>query len=987
MFRPFFLRCQRPAARRPIRLKIETLEERAVPATFNVNSLADIFNPGAGIVTLRSAIQAANTTSGPNTINLTLPGTYKLTLLGTTQEHDNVAGELAYTGLSDLTIVNTSGGTAIVDGGGVNRVFDLNPQLSQAFRTVTFQNFTITNGAAAPLDQADGSGGGIRAQLYVDVVLTGMVLQNNSATADGGGIAMENTSVSVGRQLMINSSLINGNHAGDSGGGIEVDGFGVIQIGAGTIITNNTAVNQGGGIWLGAIGDGVSAVTITNPGSGYTTAPTVTFSGPGIGESAGGTATIAAGSVTGVTIFAPGYGYAAAPTVTFSAPPSGTTATATVQLGCNNSAALDIAATTIANNRAITGLGGGIGNDGNGQIIINNSLIENNSAGGTGGGLGDAANTGMLEINNSTFINNLATMNGGGIQEGAITNINDTIFQGNISQGPATGPEQSAGGGLFFNGSHINMSDCVFRQNAAINGGGMVDDAARSTLLRCTFDSNHTLATSGGIGGNGGAIFSFSAGSLTILGCLFLDNTATNGSNSTGAAISQLSGTLVIQNSQFSANVCAGFGGAVSFSGTYITILTSTSNLNQAFIEGGAVMDSGTGPFAGTQMSEFANDSFFANSTIQLGGAIDVEQDLLLVNDTINKNATTTDGGGVSDAVNVHLNIENTIIALNSAGGIGPNVACENGGTVTDLGGNLVSNTSGSTGFSAGTLGSNPMIGRLENNGGALAGAFSDAEIVQTEALLPSSPAIGTGVFNNAPTTDERGFPRTAGGRVNPSIGAYEPQYASSATANQIYVENLYEVLLNRTGVRDPGAASWVAALNAGTPPPAIVAAFQTSTEYLANRVQLLFQRFLHRTADGSEQGAYINLLQHGVTFQQVIQGLAGSAEYFQLHGGTMEAFVICLYEDILNRGPAPTEVNTWLGMLGSLSRPAAVAGFVGSAEYVGDVVEDGYVNYLGRTADPAGLSNFESYLHTGGTYQILIANLFGSGEAFGSRT
>jgi hypothetical protein len=68
---------------RRVRLSLETLEDRCVPAVFNVNSLADLLNPGPGIVTLRSAIQKADTTPGGNTINLTVPGTYQITLRGT----------------------------------------------------------------------------------------------------------------------------------------------------------------------------------------------------------------------------------------------------------------------------------------------------------------------------------------------------------------------------------------------------------------------------------------------------------------------------------------------------------------------------------------------------------------------------------------------------------------------------------------------------------------------------------------------------------------------------------------------------------------------------------------------------------------------------------------------------------------------------------------------------------------------------------------
>src|SRR6266404_6321771 len=87
---------QRPASRgRSARPGLEHLEDRLVPAVFNVNSLADILNPAAGVVTLRSAIEAANATPGGNTINLTVPGTYQITLAATAGEVDNAAGEFA----------------------------------------------------------------------------------------------------------------------------------------------------------------------------------------------------------------------------------------------------------------------------------------------------------------------------------------------------------------------------------------------------------------------------------------------------------------------------------------------------------------------------------------------------------------------------------------------------------------------------------------------------------------------------------------------------------------------------------------------------------------------------------------------------------------------------------------------------------------------------------------------------------------------------
>lgn len=76
----------------------------------------------------------------------------------------------------------------------------------------------------------------------------------------------------------------------------------------------------------------VGSVIVTSGGTGYTSAPIVTFAGGGGGTGAAGTAVIANGSVVSVTITDPGEGYTAAPSVTFAAPTSGTAAAGTVNL-------------------------------------------------------------------------------------------------------------------------------------------------------------------------------------------------------------------------------------------------------------------------------------------------------------------------------------------------------------------------------------------------------------------------------------------------------------------------------------------------------------------------------------------------------------------------------------------------------------------------------------------------------------------------------
>jgi len=62
----------------------------------------------------------------------------------------------------------------------------------------------------------------------------------------------------------------------------------------------------------------VQSITITNAGSGYTTAPTLTFSGGGAITQAQGTCTIVNGSIATVTVTSPGYGYTSVPTITLS---------------------------------------------------------------------------------------------------------------------------------------------------------------------------------------------------------------------------------------------------------------------------------------------------------------------------------------------------------------------------------------------------------------------------------------------------------------------------------------------------------------------------------------------------------------------------------------------------------------------------------------------------------------------------------------------
>ena len=96
-------------------------------------------------------------------------------------------------------------------------------------------------------------------------------------------------------------------------------------------ITTTTRPYEGQVVYFGELYQSVNTITVTNGGSGYTTAPTVTIAAPAgpSGITATAFASILNGSVTEITLITSGSQYTGTPSITISAPGSGTTATAT----------------------------------------------------------------------------------------------------------------------------------------------------------------------------------------------------------------------------------------------------------------------------------------------------------------------------------------------------------------------------------------------------------------------------------------------------------------------------------------------------------------------------------------------------------------------------------------------------------------------------------------------------------------------------------
>lgn len=550
--------------RRRSRPSVELLEDRLVPAVFNVNSLADVLHPTAGVVTLRSAIQAANTDGATtNIINLTVPGTYKITLAGTPGETDNAAGEFAILpSAGNVTIQNVSHGSVVIDGNQLSRVFDINPNDTDnpATKTlVTLNGITITGGVASPGDGAAGSGGGIRDQGNTSLTLNNDVVTANSATADGGGISMENV-ISAPWTLTVNDSIISNNHAGDAGGGIETDGTGKVFINPGTVITGNTCVNQGAGIWLDAISGIVTSVTVTNPGVdqyflGSLAVKLVSVDGNGSGAQAvpilNATTNLAAVQVTN-----PGSGYDMPPAVVFTDSFFTPDATAIANIALNQSATLNINGATITNNDALTGPGGGIGNAGSSTVTILNSTVADNFSGMTGGGFADQNNFGSLIVANSLFLNNTAVGGGGGIQEGGpLTSITNSEIAGN-SSGDAGGGILAAGTTLFVQNSTIANNTAAGNANG--QGGGGIELQTQGGGLNATTITNTTITGNSALNNTGVAGGGIDA--MNLGGDLLLLNDTINGNfAATGGGVNQQTGfgAIDVENTIIAGNTAA----------------------------------------------------------------------------------------------------------------------------------------------------------------------------------------------------------------------------------------------------------------------------------------------------------------------------------------------------------------------------------------------------------------------------------------------
>ncbi len=404
----------------------------------------------------------------------------------------------------------------------------------------------------------------------------------------------------------------------------------------------------------------------------------------------------------------------------------------------DNNGVLSMHRSTITGNVAHRLDGGAINNFLNGDMKITDSSLVGNVAGVRGGGLFNSAE---LDVAGSTIADNEAASGGGMHNEqdhaawSADVELEASLVEGNGAS--------DSGGGIANVGSESSatVTGSSLERNHAANDGGGVFNSGGLELMGTAIARNTAS-------GDGGGLFSVSE--ATVTGSFVTYNVATRGgavyaAQGDGANV-EISRSTLVRNS-------GDFGGGI-FGAAEVLLEQSTLSANRALRDGGGVAVYGSGSLTGV------NSTLSGNRALRgRGGAIFAElgsddAEVEVTSSTVVRNRAEMGGGiyRVGSAGAVHF--WNTIVALNDA----VHVTMKDCTGSLDAGARNLSGTmscGAAAGFAVVDLA--VTLGPLADNGGP----------TQTHALLPGSPAIGTGV--GCPPTDQRGVARDVC-----DIGAYE---------------------------------------------------------------------------------------------------------------------------------------------------------------------------------------------------------------------
>jgi hypothetical protein len=377
-------------------------------------------------LSLREAILQANATVGDQTILLP-EGIYTLTT-GTSGDNTGLFGDLDIANNGSLSIICTGTNAAVIDGGGIDRVFHI------LTATLNLSNITVQGGVAPTGSFPASSGGG----LYNNggtAIIDNSTFSMNSATRAGGLF-------NRGGIMTINNSLITNNRTVQSAGGIDNRDPGAVMTITSSIISHNTSLNDGAGGFNNSTLNINDSFIINNTSSAF---------GGGIANN-GGNFTITSSTISNNIARGGGGVFNLNSNVTVIASSlTGNTATnndggGIYQLNSSGNATTSLTNTTLSGNEATIGNGGGITSNTSAHTTTLNLTHVTITSGTAGGGTGGVYLTQSGGTANFNPVNSIiASNNGNDFDTNGTININ-TGGQVNLVQTDASGSNISAFG-------------------------------------------------------------------------------------------------------------------------------------------------------------------------------------------------------------------------------------------------------------------------------------------------------------------------------------------------------------------------------------------------------------------------------------------------------------------------------------------------------------------------------------------------------------
>lgn len=441
------------------------------------------------------------------------------------------------------------------------------------------------------------------------------------------------------------------------------------------------------------------------------------------------------------------------------------------------------------------------------DITIDASNIENGitiNGGGKSRVFGIAGAT--TEFINLIITGGSTDGDGGGINNtfGTLV-VTDSIICDNMANN-----HKNSGGGISNFGGTLTITNSSVTGNTAVYGGGIYNGYSSITnILDSTISSNsancgggiyNTLSTlsvttsviNGNFAKSDGGIYSY-GGTLTLEGSTISNNSA----DWYSGGIRNESGTLSITNSTISGNSTEGTGGGIVSSAGTLMVTNSNVSGNSAGLDGGGIVSGAT--------LEIVNSMINGNISGRDGGGIFCAGTLRLINSVIVGNTSSTDyysGGGIYIYGNSGtFTLTNSTISGNFGGGINNNNATSPvimNNSIVAL--NYEKDIEGKSIAKGSIVGINP--GFVRNPSAGEDGAwntedddFGDLHLSQDSiAINAGDNTRAVGLDGNTLATDMDGNPRIYDDVVD--VGAYEYQNtpATGREAASLIVTTLSDV-------------------------------------------------------------------------------------------------------------------------------------------------------------------------------------------------